>query len=60
DEFKKTEAYQLEKEARGVVQEKGAAARSMNLARLALNIRQILEAREGLGELALASFSELK
>eukprot|EP00439_Symbiodinium_sp_Y106_P068868 s647_g11.t1 len=60
EEFKKTDAYQLEKEARGLVQEKGAAARSMNLARLSLNIRQVLEAREGLGELALASFSELK
>lgn len=59
-EIKESEAYKLEKEARGVAIDKGAAARSMNLARLSLNVRQVLEAREGLGELALASFSELK
>eukprot|EP00435_Cladocopium_sp_Y103_P069146 s376_g32.t1 len=54
-EIKESEAYKLEKEARGVTIDKGAAARSMNLARLSLNVRQVLEAREGLGELALAS-----
>jgi len=37
-----------------------AAAKTMDLARLSINIRQVLEARESLGELALASFSELK
>ena len=59
-EIKKSETYKLEKEARGLAVDKGAAARTMNLARLSLNVRQVLEAREGLGELALASFSELK
>eukprot|EP00434_Breviolum_minutum_P008312 symbB.v1.2.007333.t1/scaffold412.1/size211423/4 len=59
-EIKKSETYKLEKEARGLTVDKGAAARTMNLARLSLNVRQVLEAREGLGELALASFSELK
>ncbi|CAK8987473.1 Protein translocase subunit SecA [Durusdinium trenchii] len=59
-EIKKSESYKVEKEAKGITMDKGAAARSMNLARLSLNVRQVLEAREGLGELALASFSELK
>jgi len=38
----------------------GAASRTINLARLALNVRQLLRAREQLGELALASFGELR
>lgn len=33
---------------------------AVNLARLALNVRQLLEAREALKDLALAGFSELK
>jgi len=37
----------------------GPTARTINLARLALNVRQLLEAREELKELALASFGEL-
>jgi len=36
------------------------ASRTINLARLALNVRQLLRAREELGELALASFGELR
>jgi hypothetical protein len=38
----------------------GPGARSLNLAKLALNVRQLLDARESLQELALASFGELK
>jgi hypothetical protein len=33
---------------------------TVNFARLAINVRQLIEAREGMKELALASFSELR
>lgn len=36
------------------------ALRTVNLARLSVNVRQLLDARESMKELALASFSELK
>merc|ERR1719277_1506655 len=38
----------------------GTTSRTINLARLAINVRQLLDARESLKELALASFGELK
>lgn len=62
DEIKKSDVFKQEKEAKGISADKGAAARSMNLARqgvkliviciwlphrLSLNVRQVLEAREG-------------
>jgi len=46
-----------QKEARGG---DSPTARTVSLARLALNVRQLLEARADLKELALASFGELK
>jgi len=53
----KTTVKEANKEAPESV---NAATRTVNLARLSLNVRQVLEARESLGELALASFGELK
>jgi len=38
----------------------GSSSQTVNLARLALNVRQLLEARAEMKELALAGFSELK
>ncbi|CAK0853589.1 unnamed protein product, partial [Prorocentrum cordatum] len=48
------------KELAGLGTEQNATARTINLARLALNVRQLLDARQSLGELAMASFSELR
>jgi len=47
------------KELAGLGGEENATERTINLARLALNVRQLLDARESLGELAMTSFSEL-
>lgn len=52
----------LEKAAKSQNARKAAlkASRTVDLARLALSVRQLLQARESLQELALASFSELQ
>jgi Asp-tRNA(Asn)/Glu-tRNA(Gln) amidotransferase C subunit len=48
------------KEMIGLGSEQGKTARTLNMARLALNVRQLLDARASLGELALCSFTELR
>jgi hypothetical protein len=48
------------KELAGLGADQSPTTRTINLARLALNVRQLLDARESLGELAMASFSELR
>ncbi|CAK0789254.1 unnamed protein product [Prorocentrum cordatum] len=48
------------KELMGMGDDQDPTVRTINLARLALNVRQLLDARESLGELAMASFSELR
>lgn len=52
------EARQMQESA--AAESVGPTARTVNLARLALNVRQLLEAREEMKELALAGFGELK
>lgn len=59
-EVMKSDEYGVAKEMRGIPDELSKAGKTVNLARLSLNVKQVLEARESLGELALASFTELK
>jgi len=56
----KTESAEARELRAGTSPSEGPTAQTINLARLALNVRQLLEARADLKELALASFAELK